>query len=328
MGKAKIISVINYKGGVGKTVSAFNIGIGLNVYENVSVLLIDLDPQCSLSETCMKAYSRTYAKRESLSDLQEEESINFVFKSYLNREFLDFDLKLNLDELVKKNFYRQEEENSRNLDFIPATLYSGDSDQTIQGLDEIERDILCRNLERKSSMLVNVSILARFLKDYQIDQIYDYVIFDCPPANNLITQNALMVSDYYLVPTIMDDMSTRGVGHIRHVIEKTFISSIHKEYKTLIKMSPKISFLDFYRKDLPKILGVFETLKKSGCKTEEYRKRIVNDLNMPLFESVILHYKGISDEIGQGKCSLIYYKGLVQEIIEKINHDERNQSYE
>ena len=30
MGKAKIISVINYKGGVGKTVSAFNIAAGLN----------------------------------------------------------------------------------------------------------------------------------------------------------------------------------------------------------------------------------------------------------------------------------------------------------
>ncbi len=33
MAKAKIISVINYKGGVGKTVSSFNIGSGLKLFK-------------------------------------------------------------------------------------------------------------------------------------------------------------------------------------------------------------------------------------------------------------------------------------------------------
>ena len=47
MGKAKLISITNYKGGVGKTVSAFNIAAGLNFLNGNSVLLIDLDPQCS-----------------------------------------------------------------------------------------------------------------------------------------------------------------------------------------------------------------------------------------------------------------------------------------
>ena len=85
MGKAKIISVINYKGGVGKTVSAFNIAAGLNFLNHHSVLLIDLDPQCSLSMVCMKAYGRTIGKPEfSISDLEEEETINAVFKTYLN----------------------------------------------------------------------------------------------------------------------------------------------------------------------------------------------------------------------------------------------------
>ena len=317
MGKAKIISVINYKGGVGKTVSTFNIGIGLNIYEDASILLIDLDPQCSLSEICMKAYSRTYSKRQSLKDLKEDQSINYVFKSYLNQEFLDFPLRLDLNHLIKKNFYLEKKSGSSKLDFIPGTYY-GIDEETIGGLDEIEREILWCNLERRNSLLVNTSLLAKFLKDHHLDQIYDYIIFDCPPANNLITQNALVVSDYYLIPTIMDDMSTRGVGHIRNVIKKTYVTSIRKQYQTLIELSPDTSFLSFYKKDIPKNLGVFETLRKSSCKTNEYRDRIVKDLKMPLFESVILNYKGISEEIGQGKCSLIYYKGLVQEIVNKL----------
>ena len=62
MGKAKIISIINYKGGVGKTVSAFNIAAGLNFLNQNSVLLIDLDPQCSLSRVCLRACANSIGK--------------------------------------------------------------------------------------------------------------------------------------------------------------------------------------------------------------------------------------------------------------------------
>ena len=44
----KIISLLNHKGGVGKTTSAINIGAGL-VELSRKVLLIDLDPQANLS---------------------------------------------------------------------------------------------------------------------------------------------------------------------------------------------------------------------------------------------------------------------------------------
>lgn len=41
----------------------------------------------------------------------------------------------------------------------------------------------------------------------------------------MITQNALVVSDYYLIPIMMDDMGVQGVHHVqillkRHLLEK------------------------------------------------------------------------------------------------------------
>ena len=45
---AKIICVLNHKGGVGKTTTTANVSAGLNMLKK-KVLMIDLDPQANLT---------------------------------------------------------------------------------------------------------------------------------------------------------------------------------------------------------------------------------------------------------------------------------------
>ena len=53
---AKRISIINFKGGVGKTTLAFHLGTGLAKFHNARVLLIDVDHQSSLSIAASHGY--------------------------------------------------------------------------------------------------------------------------------------------------------------------------------------------------------------------------------------------------------------------------------
>jgi chromosome partitioning protein len=50
---AKRVSVINFKGGVGKTTLALQLAAGLTRFHGSRVLLVDVDHQSSLSIVCL-----------------------------------------------------------------------------------------------------------------------------------------------------------------------------------------------------------------------------------------------------------------------------------
>ena len=101
---AKKIFVGNYKGGVGKTTSIYQIAIHI-AKKNKKVLLIDLDPQCSLSEICI-------GQENSLNCLKYNECLNYIYDIYLKaKKFPNIDISFMDKENLRYSFPEFEEYN-------------------------------------------------------------------------------------------------------------------------------------------------------------------------------------------------------------------------
>jgi chromosome partitioning protein len=335
---AKVISVINYKGGVGKTVSTYNIGFGLSFLNDCKVLLIDLDPQCSLSTVCLNALTKTLKKNIDLTNLKAENTINSVIKDYLSVG--DRDPKIDLKRLISNLLYtRHNGTIFKNVDFIPATMYDSINGKAEKGLDDLEIDII-RNYATKISQIDLITLFARFFIDTKINEMYDFILFDCPPANNIITQNALAVSDYYIIPTIMDKLSAGGIGHLKNLIEKTIFEDLYQNNQRIIDRCDVKSPYAFLRKS-PELIGIFETARKTQVKYNQ-RYLVKERFGDLLFNNIIYHHKPTADGTSEGiSCFTlninsnkpeysphVNYGNLVLEILRRIGIPKKNNGVE
>ncbi len=193
------VSIINFKGGVGKTVLALHFATGLARYHDKKVLLVDVDHQSSLSLVCLNAADWVKA-------VDDGRTINSIFK-----HFTESNYPLPKKELIFQNhFHRNYRDKYPYLDLLPASLQ----------LDETELELTSTTVvDPISSEWNKRTLLCRWIEENNIDSDYDYIIFDCPPATKLVTQNAIAASHGYVIPAIPEAVSIRGIPHL---IERVF----------------------------------------------------------------------------------------------------------
>ncbi len=78
-------------------------------------------------------------------------------------------------------------------------------------------------------------ILADHLK--RITSFFDFVLIDTPPSLDFFTINALMASDFAIIPTQAEYLAVKGVKHVENIIDVLRRKTRHSlEYKVLITM--------------------------------------------------------------------------------------------
>jgi cellulose biosynthesis protein BcsQ len=246
---AKKIFVGNYKGGVGKTTTVFEIGAGLAKNYGRNVLLIDLDPQCSLTAICMETSGLSFA------DIPVEETLNYAFELY--GETIKETSRLQILEGNIKSMYSYVKNiiknipDNRQLHFIPTSLNLKNSRIN---------DIADRLSANKNSIISIACLLAAI--ENENENKFDYILVDCPPSSNIIIQGIFLYCDYYLIPTIGDEISINGVTDYITEIESTYLKFAYNDFIGGI-------LLKKYFGEKPKLIGILETIYKNRTGSTE-----------------------------------------------------------
>lgn len=233
----------NYKGGVGKTTSVFQVATYF-AQAGKKVLLIDLDPQCSLSNICCSS------NNETLSRYKADEVFNYIVELYIryinSKSDIDFSLLMGhtdspVKDILKNKCVKMRRNFENNLSFIPSSI----------SFENCRLNELAQRMEKN---IYNIFLLYLFTKD--IEELgFDYLFVDCPPTSNILIQSAFLVSDYYIVPTIVDGISAKGVADYISEIEKTRMKFIMNEKIGSVLLNKVFG-------EKAELIGVFETIYK------------------------------------------------------------------
>lgn len=222
----RVLTVMNMKGGVGKTTIAMHLSTILahhTIDPNVNkILIIDYDPQFNLSQSLL-----------TVDQFMESEEKRRNILSVLCDNPKDIDpfsiqkptssIPPEINEVTCRIY--ENIDSSKVLDIIPSTL-----------------DLMYIALGKSESGLSTIeSRFKNFINNAKKE--YDLIIIDCHPAGSLFTKTALLASDDVLVPVTPHNYAMRGIGLMVRFLSSPIFNSHKPKMHILFNNSPKKDIL-------------------------------------------------------------------------------------
>lgn len=228
-----VVSVINYKGGVGKTSLTANLAAEL-AYRGKKVLLLDMDAQASLTFSLIPP-----------DEWQEKYAETQTIKSWFDSFERGTPIPLNSIVNTPSKINRKLSSSGGRVDAIYSHL----------GLINVDLE-LATNIggatlaQAKKNFIKIHRRLAEGLEIFS-DNDYDLILIDCPPNFNIVTKTAIIASNFILVPARPDYLSTMGIDYL--VRSVTGLVRDYNDFATL-EQGEKEDLIK------PKLLGVVFTM--------------------------------------------------------------------
>jgi chromosome partitioning protein len=176
----KTIALINQKGGVGKTTTAFSLGAGLALtgsaeLPHAKVLLIDADPQANLTQ---------------MMGWQTPDELPHTLPTLIESAVADDEVKPG-DAILH---------HADGLDLIPSSIELANTEVSL--VTAISRE----------------TVLRRIIES--VGDAYDYAIIDCMPSLGMLTVNALAAADSVIIPVVPHFLPAKGLEQLLQSISK------------------------------------------------------------------------------------------------------------
>lgn len=191
----EIIAVEIVKGGTGKSTTAAEVGVQLQLL-GLRVLLVDLDSQANLTQ--LMGYE---------ADLEPEEaeeygvSQNAIVKetfATLVKAYVMKSIKGDYSSLIKKPF------GEAGPALIPADTMVADIDKAV-ALEPGKREMIFRNIFKMSA--------EGKIPGFNVTD-YDVVLLDCPPSVSFTARNAIAAADTIIAPVKMESFAVKGLSKL------------------------------------------------------------------------------------------------------------------
>lgn len=223
---ARIITIGNLKGGVGKTTIAANLAAYISETLRGDVLLIDLDYQGSLSNMMMLAI-----EREEVAS-----SVDRLFAPTANFITLD-QASVHLVPKINRGW------------LIPASYEFA----------QLENQLLLKWLLKDDGGVDVRYRLANILLRPEVRRRYKAIILDMPPRLTLGSVNALVASHYFLVPTVLDKLSVEAVPQFL-----TSVKTIKKDLGLEIELAGIVGCMTRLQNPSGKEIDALELARDGG----------------------------------------------------------------
>ena len=194
---ATVVSIINLKGGVGKSTLTMILGEFLAFRYSKRVLLIDMDAQANLSY-CMMHPSQVRIQE------QRGRTSYHIFSNALRGIYTDVGDFIADPPLTVSNISRS------SASTYGTPIHMIVSTPAVSQLDEELLEIWERGQPMPTGIRETLSLYLEEAKDR-----YDYILIDCPPGLSLFSSAALLASDFYVSPVIPEPLSLQGVDLVQ-----------------------------------------------------------------------------------------------------------------
>ena len=269
-----IISIENLKGGVGKSATALNLGAALATAEK-RVLLVDADVQGNL--TAALGFTPGEIK-------------NTLAKLFLTAIDNPEDLELQAERAILQT--------ESGVDLIPANRRLGDAAARLQIMQMGQYSSVSETTQYCET------VLAGIVEYYRNN--YDYILIDCGLKHELLTVNALVASDYCIIPVQAHFLASEGIPEVLDLIRTV-----------QLKFNPRL-----------KIAGILLTMYQSRPQLCQSVRASVGEIyggEIHVFERPIEHTIKIAECPAVGKSIFEHapknpaadsYRNLAREVME------------
>ena len=196
-----VISIVNMKGGVGKTTVTVNLATCLAKDRGMRVLIVDLDTQINATLSLMAPLHFAQLRKENRTLKQ---LVNQVIQP-TNR------LIIPIHDIIQRNICKV-----NGLDLLPGDI-------------ELYNDFLLAALlySKANNSQQDFEKSWNSFEDYLVRKIlnpvinnYDWILLDFPPGDNLLTRSGIIASHFYLIPAKPEPLSVVGMGILEAHIKK------------------------------------------------------------------------------------------------------------